>query len=594
MRSVKLLITFLRQIPVSAFHFVLIFLAFVGAQGQPAFVRKDFAVSGTFLESGALSAGDFNGDGRPDVVVASTAGISVLLNQGGTSGFRFGNPVVTGISQPGPILAADFNRDGVLDLAGIGMSAGSRRPAARIFLGRGDGSFLAAREVGEAGFVATGDFNGDGIPDLVLMKPEIFSVTVLLGNGDGTFHMTAELAVSGVQPVVADFNRDGNADIAFADYDGVVSVALGKGDGTFRDRVMSSVDPDIVRSDFANSLVALDFNGDGLLDLATTSGILLGRGDGTFQTPIGYAAADADHVPCATADFNGDHKSDLVLCAFHANPGGNDVRILLGTSSITLQPAQREIVGWQPFGGVAADFDGDGQPDLAVLNGYSRTASVLLNKSAAEASLSRAVSAASGSARVAPGSIATLYVQTGAAVAVQAGPSWPTILNGLSLSVGSGAASVLASLLYVSPTQINFQVPNLAPGQEALLSIQRGAMENILVGSIQIEDVAPGLFMADQTWLTPAFTTAGSSWNLVSFFGTGFPVAPARIEGKIAGFSAAVERVESYAPGLERLDVQTPTEVLNLIQDEEISYAEVLLTADGIPANAAVLVFRYR
>jgi hypothetical protein len=119
-------------------------------------------------------------------------------------------------------------------------------------------------------------------------------------------------------------------------------------------------------------------------------------------------------------------------------------------------------------------------------------------------------------------------------------------------------------------------------------------MENILVGSMQIEDVAPGLFMEDQTWLTPAFTTAGSSWNLVSFFGTGFPVAPARIEGKIAGFSAAVERVESYAPGLERLDVQTPTEVLNLIQDEEISYAEVLLTADGIPANAAVLVFRYR
>jgi hypothetical protein len=590
MRFVKLLRISLRQVGVST----LISFLFVAAQAQPAFVRKDFPVPGDFLESGAVAVGDFNGDGRQDLAIASAAGISVLLNQGGAGGFRFGNPVVTAISQPGPILAADFNRDGVLDLAGIGMSAGSRRPAARIFLGRGDGSFLAAREVGEAGFVAVGDFNSDGIPDLVLMTPEISSVTVLLGNGDGTFRPTTQLASSGVQPVVADFNRDGNADIAFADYDGVVSVALGKGDGTFRDRVRSSVDRDIVRSGFANSLVVLDFNGDALPDLATTSGILLGRGDGTFQAPIAYASADADHVPCATADFNGDHNSDLVLCAFHANPGGNDVRILLGTSYIVLQPALREIVGWQPFGGVAADFDDDGQPDVAVLNGYSRTASVLLNKSATEASLSRAVSAASGSARVAPGSIATLYVQTGAAAAMQAGPSWPTILNGLSLSVGSGSASVLAPLLYVSATQINFQVPNLVPGQEAHLSIQRGAMENILVGSMQIEDVAPGLFMADQTWLTPAFTTVGSSWNLVSFYGTGFPSAPARIEGKIAGFLAAIENVESYAPGLERLDVQMPIEVLNLIQDEGISYAEILLTADGMPANAAVLVFRYR
>ena len=122
---------------------------------------------------------------------------------------------------------------------------------------------------------------------------------------------------------------------------------------------------------------------------------------------------------------NGDHKSDLVLCALHANPSGDNVRILLGTTAMTLQPALREIVGWQPFAGVAADFDGDGQPDVAVLNGYSRTASVLLNKPAVEASLSRAVLAASGSARVAPGLIATLYVQTGAVAAVQAGDRGP-------------------------------------------------------------------------------------------------------------------------------------------------------------------------
>ena len=476
------------------------------------------------------------------------------------------------------------------------MSAAPGHLAARLFLGRGDGSFLACTErVREAAFVAVGDFNADGVPDLVLTRPEISSVAVVLGNGDGTFRLAAEIPVQGLQPVVADFNRDGNADFAFANYDGVMVAFLGKGDGTFRDPVKSSVDPDIVPNDFANFLVALDFNGDALPDLATTAGILLGKGDGAFQAPLVYASnADADQVPCATADFNGDHKSDLVLCAFHANPSGDNVRILLGTTAMTLQPALREIVGWQPFAGVAADFDGDGQPDVAVLNGYSRTASVLLNKPAAEASLSRAVSAASGSARVAPGSIATLYVQTGAVAAVQAGSSWPTTLSGLSLSVGTGSASVLAPLLYVSPTQINFQVPNLAPGQEARLSIQRGATESTLVGSMQIEDAAPGLFMADQTWLTPLFTTAGSGWNVVSFYGTGFPIAAAsQIECKIAGFSAAVELAGSYGPGLERIDVRMPAEVLNLIEDEEgINYAEVLLSADGIPANAAVLVFR--
>jgi uncharacterized protein (TIGR03437 family) len=397
-------------------------------------------------------------------------------------------------------------------------------------------------------------------------------------------------------PVVADFNRDGNADFAFANYDGVVSVSLGKGDGTFRDPVMSSVDPDIVPNGFALYLVALDLNGDALPDLATPAGILLGKGDGTFQAPLVYASnTDAERVPCAAADFNGDHRSDLVLCAFHGSPSGDNVRILIGTSAMTLQPALREIVGWQPFGGVAADFDGDGQPDVAVLNGYSRTATVLLNSSTAEASLSRAVSAASGSARVAPGSIATLYVQTGATAAIQASSSWPTALGGLSLSVKSGSAGVLAPLLYVSPTQINFQVPDLPTGQEAQLSIQRGAGASVLVGSMQVEDTAPGLFMSDPTFLAPVFTTAGSDWNVVSFYATGFPRAPAsRIECTVAGFSAAVELAASYGPGLERIDVRMPAEVLNLIQDEGINYTEVLLSADGIPANAAVLVFRYR
>jgi hypothetical protein len=96
---------------------------------------------------------------------------------------------------------------------------------------------------------------------------------------------------------------------------------------------------------------------------------------------------------------------------------------------------------------------------------------------------------------------------------------------------------------------------------------------------MQIEETAPGLFMADPTWLTPVFTTAGLDWNVVSFYGTGFPNVPAsRIDCKIAGFPAAAELAGSYGPGLERIDIRMPAEVLNLIQDEGINYAEVLLS----------------
>jgi len=95
MRFGKPLRISLRRVGVST----LISFLFVAAQAQPAFVRKDFPVPGSFLESGAVAVGDFNGDGKPDVAAASTAGISILLNQGGAGGFRFGNPVVTAISQ---------------------------------------------------------------------------------------------------------------------------------------------------------------------------------------------------------------------------------------------------------------------------------------------------------------------------------------------------------------------------------------------------------------------------------------------------------------------------------------------------------------
>ncbi len=287
---------------------------------------------------------------------------------------------------------------------------------------------------------------------------------------------------------------------------------------------------------------------------------------------------------------------DLALCSSLANPSVNDLWVLLGRGDGTMPVAARQFVGWRPFIGATADFDGDGKADLATLNGQSNTVSVLFNRTGGEdVPLARAVSAASGTAIVAPGSLATLYVSTGAIVSEQASPPWPTRLGGISLRVDDGSSTGLAPLLYVSPTQINFQVPDLVPGV-AQLSIQKSTDESTPAGSMEVQAVAPGLFMADQPYLTPAFTVPAPDSQVISFYGTGFRNATASsVKCAIAGFPAAVEYAGPRAtPGVDQIDVRLPDAVVALMQDEAIPYAEVRLSMDGIAANAAVLVFRYR
>lgn len=583
---------------------VLLAVGVAAAQVQPpAFFRKDIPVSGSFLESAAFTVGDFNRDGKPDMAIASQTGIAVLLNagisaNGGT--VQFAREMVTEVSQPGPILSADFNGDGVLDLVGIGWGEAPGpglppRPVARLLAGRGDGTFSMPREIGPAIFAATGDFNGDGMPDLVLSNPDTSLLTILIGSGGGSFRVSQEIERQGLQPVVADFDHDGKADIAVAFFPNTIAIFPGRGDGTFRAPLLTSADG-------IDALLVADFNRDGVPDLATRFGILLGNGDGSFRSPISYppvtsGAIPAGHFPCTAADFNGDGKIDLAMCASSVNPAMNEVWVLLGDGSGTMSSAVTQTVGWQPSLGAIGDFDGDGKPELAVLNCQSRTVSVLFNRIGQEdAPLTRAVSAASGSAVVAPGSLATLFIPTGATVTEQASPPWPTRLGGISLSVGSGSAAALAQLLYVSPTQINFQVPNLAPGAETRLSIQRAKDETTAAGSMEIQEVAPGLFMADQPNLTPVFTVPASGSSLISFYGTGFRNAMAsNVKCTIAGFPAAVQYAGPQAtPGVDQIDIRMPDEVLFRIEDESIAYAEVVLSIDGIQANAAVLVFRYR
>jgi hypothetical protein len=171
--------------------------------------------------------------------------------------------------------------------------------------------------------VAVGDFNGDGIQDLAVANWGSNTVSVLLGNGDGTFQAARNFA-AGSHPssvAVGDFNGDGIQDLAVAESGGV-SVLLGNGDGTFEAaHSFAAGGPD--------SVLVGDFNRDGIQDLAVVSPfgvrVLLGNGDGTFQTTHVSYVAGSDPLAVAVGEFNGDGWPDLAV----ANAFPNGVAILL-------------------------------------------------------------------------------------------------------------------------------------------------------------------------------------------------------------------------------------------------------------------------
>ena len=326
----------------------------------------------------ALVAGDFKGDGRTDLAVANfgTNDVSVLLGNGdGTFQHQVQSAVGAG---PVALVAGDFNGDGRTDLAVANFNSND----VSVLLGNGDGTFQdqVRYAVGTTPVaLVAGDFNGDGRTDLAVANYGIYpndgTVSVLLGNGDGTFQDQVRYAV-GTGPnalVVGDFNGDGRTDLAVAN-DGTndVSVLLSNGDGTFQDQVRYAVGTTPV------ALVARDFNGDGRTDLAVVNfgtndvSVLLSNGDGTFQHQVRYAVGDYPSALVA-GDFNGDGRTDLAV----ANQVSSDVSVLLGNGDGTFQHQVRYAVGSAPFALVAGDFNGDGRTDLAVANQVSNDVSVL-------------------------------------------------------------------------------------------------------------------------------------------------------------------------------------------------------------------------
>lgn len=284
-------------------------------------------------------------------------------------------------------LAGDFNGDGVLDFmeqlspeASPGLPAGS----IDVRLGNGDGSFGSAIPCGVSGVpasaFATGDFNGDGILDVVSYSTYFGSpnlLQILLGNGDGTFTplpavTIPQFASDNVSLIVGDWNRDGNLDIALTTYNSTsISLLWGNGDGTFSSSISS-----LSVNTFLSGFVTGDFNNDGNPDIAVgewnSSGgqlsIFYGDGAGNFTKTSVLSALSNFGWPFSllTSDINNDGYADLLFVT-----NGRSY-VLLGNS--TESPTQVVYIPTFAFGAsgvpvALADFNGDGVIDVASTSG---------------------------------------------------------------------------------------------------------------------------------------------------------------------------------------------------------------------------------
>jgi uncharacterized protein (TIGR03437 family) len=541
----------------------------------------------TTLQSAAVSdfvAGDFNGDGRTDVAMLSYAitssgtlanppatNLSVFIGNGDGS-YRPGSVVATYVSTGGYLNVGDFNGDGKLDLVvmtGETLATG----VLVIYLGHGDGTFAGAIQYPTALaplqriFVA--DINKDGKPDLVCGGPfNSGAGAVLIGNGDGTFQPPILLPL--IAQIVADVNRDGNFDIIGAiPGGGALTILLGRGDGTFGSG--SPIGPIQFASTQVGSYQSIasgDFNGDGNVDLAVSQQpggqvgapqpvnmvVLFGNGDGTFQSPKVFTGPGG---PLLAVDLNQDGKLDLV-----SNYG-----VLLGNGDGTFNPplylstpsygcaimAGTQIIpngcGTYSRLSIAGDLNGDGMPDLitAGVQPLAQPASMtssttwllssFVNDSPGDGFLATGVSSTGGTGQTiayppgapfgtqpiseatGPGfaigqnSLVTAYgVNLAPSTASAAGPPYPTNLGGISLHLGDS----LAQLLYVSPTQINYLA---SPGPflgtfgslygaifaNPTVSIERAGATFLQKGLVlPMVPNAPGLFSVDASGIAAA------------------------------------------------------------------------------------------
>ncbi len=278
-------------------------------------------------------------------------------------------------AHPFAVIVADVNRDGKTDL----VAADRGNNTLSVLLGNGNGTFQAMQNFAtqtNPDALAVVDANGDGKPDLVAANYGSNSVSVLLGNGNGTF-LAAQNFSTGSKPVfvvAGDLNRDGKFDLMVANNGAnSVSILLGNGNGTFKAAQTFSAGAQ------PSGLATGDLNGDGKSDLAISNqasgnvSVLLGNGDGSFLGAQNFTAGTGA-TSVVVADVNGDANLDLVA----SNKSANSLSVLLGNGNGTFKAAQNLATDSSPAAVAARDVNGDGAIDLIAANYGSATVSVML------------------------------------------------------------------------------------------------------------------------------------------------------------------------------------------------------------------------
>lgn len=325
----------------------------------------------------SLSAGDFDGDGKADLAALATgSNVVIVLVGNGDGTFR---PAVRSAATSAMIgmVAADFDLDHKLDVAALVRYNNAN--AVALIRGRGDGRFGAVVDspgpgVNEsvAGMI-TADVDGDGKIDLIGTQPGEDGLLIWLGRGDGSFRAPRQVP-AGRQPMSiaqADLNGDGKIDLVTTNVVGHdISVLLGTGDGTFQDPVHHPVAGDIT------AIVVSDVNGDGRPDLMLSVSdnganerlaLMLNTGS-DFADPVPICAGVS--APLVVADLDGDGDVDLIV----AKPQDGVLRVLLGNGDGTFTANLTVLSSWSPLAG---DFDQDGKLDLAFCGGVGPSATAM-------------------------------------------------------------------------------------------------------------------------------------------------------------------------------------------------------------------------
>lgn len=325
----------------------------------------------TTLPYGAdcIALGDFNHDGKLDLVVTDGYGFTISLGNGDGT-FQPATLYKTQLSYY--LAVADFNNDGNLDIVVANLDPST----VDVYLGNGDGTFkppISSNTTDGSYFVIAGDFNNDGRQDIAIIDSPYISV--LLGNGDGTFQAPddTDTFFGAHWLALGDFNNDHKLDVLASGYFGAsynIGVLLGNGDGTLQDSITTPLQYE------PGTVSAGDFNRDGRLDAVVgyfLDGIatLAGNGDGTFQEAVNYDTTGLGGGFVIVNDLDLSGKLDLVVPS-----GPPALNVFWGNGDGTFQPAQAfaSSVGGLPAVG---DLNGDHLPDIVMANPDYGTGSML-------------------------------------------------------------------------------------------------------------------------------------------------------------------------------------------------------------------------